>query len=147
MPQNLTLPLLWNDQVALSTTVNSTPHNTPDAAMEAANPVAVPTKLAVGLHQVAPHSLLPHPRNARIYGEDEDVFQLVESIRNSGWIKPLVITPARIVISGHRRRMAALVLDLDTVPVEVREFESATAELEALLLENRPLAKVVAGVV
>ena len=143
MPQNLTLPLLWNDQVALSTTVNSTPHNTPDAAMEAANPVAVPTKLAVGLHQVAPHSLLPHPRNARIYGEDEDVFQLVESIRNSGWIKPLVITPARIVISGHRRRMAALVLDLDTVPVEVREFESATAELEALLLENDSRQKTI----
>lgn len=144
MPQNLTKLLVWNEQVALSTTVDSTSHNTPDAAMEGGNPtVAVPTKLAVGLHQVAPHSLLPHPRNSRIYGEDEDVSQLVESIRNSGWIKPLVITPARIVISGHRRRMAALVLDLETVLVEVREFESATAELEALLLENDSRQKTI----
>ncbi len=144
MPQIHPLPLVWNEQVALSTTVDSTPHNTPDAAMEGANPAAaVPTKLAVGLHQVAPHSLLPHPRNARIYGEDEDVSQLVESIHNSGWIKPLVITPYRVVISGHRRRMAALVLDLEAVPVEVREFESATAELEAVLLENDSRQKTI----
>jgi ParB/RepB/Spo0J family partition protein len=146
MPQIQPLALVWNEQIAFSTTVDSTSHNTPDAAMEGANPapaLAVPTKLAVGLHQVAPHSLVPHRRNARIYGEDEDVSHLVESIRNSGWIKPLVITPARIVISGHRRRMAALALDLETVPVEVREFESATAELEALLLENDSRQKTI----
>ncbi len=146
MPQIHTLPLVWNEQVAFSTAIDSTPHNTPDAAMEGANPapaVAVPTKLAVGLHQVAPHSLVPHPRNTRIYGEDEDVSQLVESIRNSGWIKPLVIIPTRVIISGHRRRMAALALNLETVPVEVREFESATAELEALLLENDSRQKTI----
>ena len=39
--------------------------------------------------------------------------------------------------------MAALVLDLDTVPVEVREFESATAELEVLLLENDSRQKTI----
>jgi ribosomal protein L21E len=97
------------------------------------------SKLAVGLHQVDPRSLVPHPRHASIYGEGEDVSPLVELIRSSEWIKPLVITPYRVVISGERRRLAALTLGLETVPVEVREFESAGAELEALLLENAPL--------
>jgi len=69
----------------------------------------VPTKLAVGLHQVEIRLLVPHPCNASIYGEDEDVSSLVESIRISGWIKPLVVTPSYTIISGHRRWQAALV--------------------------------------
>jgi ParB/RepB/Spo0J family partition protein len=93
-------------------------------------------KLAVGSHQVEIHLLAPHPCNASIYGEDEDISQLVESVRASGWIKPLVVTPDYIIISGHRRLKAALKLGWEMVPVEVREFENPAAELEALLLEN-----------
>ena len=104
---------------------------------EESKPAAVvPTKLAVGLHQIEIRRLVPHPCNASIYGEDEDVSSLVESIRISGWIKPLVVTPSYIIISGHRRWQAALVLGLETVPVEVREFSSSATELQALLLEN-----------
>ena len=94
------------------------------------------TKLAVGSHQVDPCLLVPHPCNASIYGEDEDVSQLVESVNASGWIKPLVVTPNYIIISGHRRLKAALELGWEMVPVEIRDFENAAAELEALLLEN-----------
>lgn len=85
---------------------------------------------------VASHTLKPHPRNSIIYGEDEDVAELVESIRASNWVKPLVVTQSGTIISGHRRWRAALKLGLETVPVEYREFPNETAELEALLLEN-----------
>jgi len=92
--------------------------------------------LAVGSSQLDPRLLKPHPRNAIIYGEEEDVTELVESIRTSGWVKSLVVTPTRFIISGHRRLKAALTLSLKVVPVEVREFDSQVQELEALLLEN-----------
>ena len=85
---------------------------------------------------INPKSLHPHPLNASIYGSDEDYLELVELIRSSGWLKPLVITKDNVIISGHRRCQAAIELGRETVPVEVREFENELAELEALLLEN-----------
>ncbi len=86
--------------------------------------------------KVGTHTLKPHPRNSVIYGEDYDVTELVESIRASRWVKPLVVAQSGTIISGHRRWRAALKLGLETVPVEYREFPNETAELEALLLEN-----------
>jgi len=80
-------------------------------------------------------SLNPHPRNSLIYG-DENVSELAELIRSSGWIKPLVVTTKHTIISGHRRWKAVFLLGWETVPVEYREFLDETAELEALLLEN-----------
>lgn len=85
--------------------------------------------------QHSPIQLNPHPRNEAIYGE-EDVTELIEHIRESSWVKPLVCTPTGTIISGHRRWKAALELRLKTVPVEIREFSNELAELEALLLEN-----------
>lgn len=93
----------------------------------------VRTKL---LHNhVAVSILYPHPRNSSIYG-DEDVSELVELIRQSGWVKPLVVTSKHTIISGNRRWKAVRLLGGESIPVEYREFLDATAELEALLLEN-----------
>lgn len=83
-----------------------------------------------------PKALKPHPWNSAIYGEDEDVTELISLIRASGWVKPLVLTPTGTIISGHRRWKAVLALGWENVPVEVREFASELADLEALLLEN-----------
>ncbi len=85
---------------------------------------------------VNPTTLRPHPLNFSIYGAAEDVSDLVELIRASGWVRPLVINQHNIIISGHRRCIAVQILGWKTVPVEVREFPSEEAELEALLLEN-----------
>jgi len=86
--------------------------------------------------QTDPRTLKPHPQNSTIYGLDEDVTELIALIRVSGWVKPLVITPAGTIISGHQRCKAVLALEWDQVLVEVREFPDELAELEALLLEN-----------
>ncbi len=88
------------------------------------------------LDQVTPNLLKPHPRNSSIYGDDEDVTELVELIRRSGWVKPVIVTANYVIVSGHRRWKAALQLELDSVPVEIREFTDEIGELEALLLEN-----------
>ena len=90
--------------------------------------------------KLCPTQLKPHPRNISIYG-DEDVSSLVELIRQSGWVKPLVVTPKHVIISGHRRWKAVCLLGWETVLVEVRDFPSQIAELEALLLENASRTK------
>lgn len=100
-------------------------------------------KLTLGEHQLDPQLLKPHPRNASLYGEDESVLDLVELIGNSNWLKPLVVTPDFTIISGHRRWKAALKLGWLIIPVVVREFKDALAELEALLLENATREKTI----
>ena len=82
-----------------------------------------------------PRQLKPHPRNQKIYGQ-ESTTDLRARVEQSGWIKPLVVTPGDLIISGHQRREVAIELDWPTVPVEVRHFADEAAELEALLLEN-----------
>jgi ParB family chromosome partitioning protein len=88
------------------------------------------------LRQVSPHILTPHPLNASIYGEDEDVSSLVELIRESGWVRPLVVTTDYVIVSGYRRWEAVKKLGWETIPVEVREFPDSITILETLLLEN-----------
>ena len=73
-------------------------------------------------------TLEPHPLNQQVYaattGDD-----LVESIQRLGIIEPLVITPERIVISGHRRLAAAAQLGLKTVPARIERFDDETTAL------------------
>jgi len=86
--------------------------------------------------QIDPRTLKPHPQNSTIYGEGEDVTELIALIRISKWVKPLVVTPTGTIISGHQRCKAVLKLGWESILVEVREFPDELAELEALLLEN-----------
>ena len=96
-----------------------------------------------GTLQIGLSQLKPHPRNSSIYGEEEDVTELVELIRRSGWVNPLVITQHNVIISGHRRWRAVQILGWEIVPVEVREFPNELAALEALLLENASREKMI----
>jgi ParB-like chromosome segregation protein Spo0J len=91
--------------------------------------------------QINPGLLTPHPLNEKIYGK-ESISVLKERIASSQWIKPLVVTPNMVIISGHKRWRVALELGLD-VPVEERVFTNELDELEALLLENDARNKTV----
>ncbi|GAC1694672.1 MAG: hypothetical protein PVS3B3_18930 [Ktedonobacteraceae bacterium] len=81
-----------------------------------------------------------HPKNIEIYGE-EDVTALKQSIAESGWIKPLTVTPDHVIISGHRRYQAALQLGCTEIPIEIEHFPSEEAEMERLLRENENRGK------
>lgn len=84
--------------------------------------------------------LKPHPINNQIYGE-EDIKELAEKIKESGWIKPLIIKPDGTVISGHRRLKACIMLGIEKVEYEVVHFNNKNEELERLLLENQSREK------
>lgn len=89
---------------------------------------------------VDPKKLTPHPENVKIYGE-EDITDLAQSIAESGWIRPLTVTPDGVVISGHRRYRAAMQLDWPEIPVMVETFASSETEMERLLRENENRGK------
>jgi ParB/RepB/Spo0J family partition protein len=94
----------------------------------------------ITLTTLDPKTLKPHPRYLKIYGQ-MNIEELVEQIQLSNWINPILITPKQVIISGHRRWQAALQLNWDSIPVEIRAFPNRLSELEALLSENLARSK------
>jgi len=97
------------------------------------------------ISEADPNELRPHPRNTDIYGDTDDPERLedtfVESIREKGVLEPLVVTDDKKVISGHRRRLAAVETETNTVPVRFAEFSTDLGEREALIEFNRQRQK------
>jgi len=72
------------------------------------------------LVEIDPRELTPHPSNTKIYKpinrKDPDVKELSRDIAANGVLEPLVISADNFIISGHRRREAAILAGLETVP-------------------------------
>lgn len=64
------------------------------------------------------NELIPCARNARTHSDDQ-VAQLVASIKEFGWTNPILIDEKGEIIAGHGRVMAAESLGMETVPVIV----------------------------
>ena len=77
-----------------------------------------------------PDKLLPFEKHPFQVREDESLEELTESIRCYGVLSPLLARPkgeGYELVSGHRRRLAAQKLGLETVPVLVREMSDDEA--------------------
>jgi hypothetical protein len=85
--------------------------------------------------ELDPSLILPHPYNSLIYPRT-DISILQEQIRESGWIKPVVINRKRQAVSGNSRLACARNLGLKSIPIEVVSFADQEAELTRLILEN-----------
>jgi len=60
--------------------------------------------------------LIPYERNARTHS-DEQIAQIVSSIREFGWTNPILVDSHSGIIAGHGRLLAAQQLKLERVPV------------------------------
>ena len=85
--------------------------------------------------------LVNHPFNAGIYGESEDVSELANQIKISGWVKPLVINLKGEILGGNRRKLAIGLLAgkgyiISEVDIEIKRFGSSEEELQFLILDN-----------
>ena len=90
------------------------------------------------LKEVPPQLLRPHPINVEIYGDEPVDDNLLESIKEGGIVEEIQVTPELVVISGHRRLACAIELQLETVPVCVRnDIETDEQIVWALLEANR----------
>ena len=74
--------------------------------------------------------------------DNEELQALCDSIREYGVLSPLLARPMEHgyeIVSGHRRRAAALKLGLETLPVLVREMtdDEATILMVAAISKGR----------
>ena len=76
-----------------------------------------------------------HPRADQPFQvrDDEEMEQLVESIRTNGVLNPIIVTPkyggGYEIVSGHRRYAACQKLGVETIPVIVRDLDPDEATL------------------
>ena len=82
--------------------------------------------------------LREHPLNREIYGteDNEEQFQkLVNRIKESGWIDPVIVNNEYTLLSGHRRYRAAKLLGYTVIDYE-KVNVGLDRELEILLSSN-----------
>ncbi len=92
------------------------------------------------IEQVALSSLRPNPRNARTHGKDQ-LRRLASAIRRFGFINPIVVDDANMVLAGHARLEAAMELGLGSVPV-LRVAHMGEAEKRAYVIADNRLAEL-----
>lgn len=91
-----------------------------------------------GSTEIALTEIDPNPDQPRRDFDKEALETLAESIRQSGLLQPLLVTPEGSryrIVAGERRYRAARMAGLDTVPCIVREM-STQERMEAALIEN-----------
>ena len=82
-------------------------------------------------------SLTPHPRNPNKHTAAQ-VKLLAKIIAGQGWRAPVVVSKRTgYIVAGHARREAALLLGLDSVPVNVQPFKNEAEEHAHLIADNR----------
>lgn len=90
------------------------------------------------IEYMEPSRLRRYERNARLHSE-EQVTQLVQSIREFGFTNPVLLDANDEVIAGHGRLAAAEELGLETVPV-IRLGSLSPSQVKALRISDNQLA-------
>jgi len=80
--------------------------------------------------------LRPYDRNARTHS-DEQVSQIAASIREFGFLNPILVDSGAGIIAGHGRLLAARKLGLTEVPVVVLDHLSETQRRAYILADNK----------
>lgn len=87
--------------------------------------------------------LKPHPKNAEIYGYNEDVSDLVEKIRRSKKVHTMTVNSKGYILAGNSRYKACIELGIGEVNVEVIDFETPEEEIEYIINDNATREKTV----
>lgn len=109
-----------------------------DALIPQSTPSAIPK---TGIKKIAPHLIVPNPRQPRTFFESSELEDLSNSIKEHGIIQPLIVMPGEtaghyILIAGERRLQASILAKLSKVPVVIREVSGDQELLELALIEN-----------
>ena len=84
-----------------------------------------------------PASLLPNPANPNRHSAHQ--IQLLASIiQEQGWRNPVTVSKrSGLIVRGHGRLEAALLIGCQTIPVDEQDYASEAEELADLLADNR----------
>ena len=80
--------------------------------------------------------LIPYARNSRTHS-DEQVAKIAASIKEFGFLNPVIIDGENGIIAGHGRIMAAQKLGLETVPVVEASHLTDTQRRAYIIADNR----------
>ena len=95
-------------------------------------------KLSQGLRYVSINDITPNPYQPRKVWNEDELTELVESIRANGVIQPIIVRKTADgyqLIAGERRWRASNIAELDKIPAIVRQA-SDSEMLELALVEN-----------
>lgn len=84
---------------------------------------------------VSPKSISPYKRNPR--DNSKAIESVAESISDFGFNQPIVVDKNRVIIVGHTRHAAALLLDLSKVPIMVADHLTRTQVKAYRIADNR----------
>ena len=86
---------------------------------------------------VGPRTLKPNPGNPNRHSAHQ-IQLLAAIIQEQGWRSPITVSKrSGLIVRGHGRLEAALLMGCETVPVDRQDYESEAAELADLLADNR----------
>lgn len=82
--------------------------------------------------------LLSHPRNTEFFDDmsGEKWKEFLDSVKSRGVIEPIVITPDKIIVSGHQRVRACKELGIEMVMCDVHTYNNEDEILQDLLETN-----------
>lgn len=105
-----------------------------EAATETEELLQVP---GARLAHIDPHSIVPNPRQPRTHFDQEDLAELVHSVREFGVLQPVVVRANEDgqyeLIMGERRTRAAREAGLTSIPAVIRETADEHLLRDALL--------------
>ncbi len=82
--------------------------------------------------------LIPYARNSRTHTQ-EQIKQIAGSIREFGFVNPVLVDGKNIIICGHGRILAAEMLEVGQVPI-IRLFHLSEAKKKAYRIADNKLA-------
>lgn len=85
---------------------------------------------------LATKDLIPYARNTRTHS-DEQVNQIVSSIKEFGFTNPVLVDQDNMIIAGHGRVMAANKLKLDKVPTICLKHLTEAQKKAYIIADNR----------
>ena len=88
------------------------------------------------INMLATKDLIPCARNTRTHS-DEQVNQIVSSIKEFGFTNPVLIDKESMIIAGHGRVMAANKLDLKEVPTIRLDYLTEAQKRAYVIADNR----------
>ena len=83
-----------------------------------------------------PADLVPYVNNAKTHPDDQ-IDKIAHQIMKFGFDQPIVVNKEKVIIKGHGRRLGAMKLKLDSVPVIVREDISEHDEMALRMADNK----------
>lgn len=90
------------------------------------------------MQQMKIDELKPHPRNNEFFDDvnGEKWQEFLTSIKTRGVIEPIVITPDKVIVSGHQRVRACQELGIPTIMCDVHTYDNEDQILQDLIETN-----------